>query len=107
MKLIGPMAVSLAFCAQLSAAVINVADVNSLKTAVENENAGAGGDTIVLAPGTYTITGPIGSTDASLAIHMTKPMTLKSLGGPSTVTINCTGFSVGLHIVAGSTVIDG
>jgi hypothetical protein len=108
-KLIGAIAVSLTFCAQLSAAVINVTDVNSLKTAIENENAGAGGDTIVLAPGTYTINGTnhIGSTDASLAIHMTAPMTLKSLGGPSTVTINCSGLGVGLHIVAGSTVIDG
>ena len=109
MKIFGSIAVSLTFCAQLSATVINVADVNSLKTAIENENAGAGGDTIVLAPGTYNITSTnhIGSTDASIAIHMMSPMTLKSLGGASTVTINCGGLAMGLHMVAGNTVIDG
>ena len=107
MKFFGSVAVSLIFCAQLSATVINVTDVSSLKTAIENENAGAGGDTIVLAPGTYTITSPIGSNNNTVAINLTSPMTLKSTGGASTVTINCNGVALGLHMIAGNTVIDG
>ena len=87
MRVLGPIGVLLAFCSQLTAAVINVTDVPSLRTAVQNENAGSGGDTIVLAAGTYTVTSPIGTTDGSIAIELLKPMTLKSAGGASTVTI--------------------
>jgi parallel beta-helix repeat protein len=106
-KLFASIAVSLVLCAQLSAAIINVTDVNSLRTAIQNENSGAGGDTIVLAAGTYTVTSPIGSTDPTIAINLTAPMTLKSLGGASTVTINCNGVALGLHITSGNVVIDG
>ena len=50
----------LAVCNQLGAAVVNVSDYTSLRTAIMNANASvSGGDTIVLANGTYTITSPI------------------------------------------------
>jgi parallel beta-helix repeat protein len=109
MRALGPIGVLLAFCGHLSAAVINVSDVASLATAIQNENAGAGGDTIVLAPGTYTITSTttIGGGGSGIALNLTSPMTLKSLGGASTVTINCSGLGTGLLIAAGSTTIDG
>lgn len=107
MRVWGPIVVFITFCSQLSAAVINVSDVPSLATAIQNENNGAGGDTIVLAAGTYTITSPIGTTDTSIALETLKSMTLKSVGGASTVTINCNGVANGIQIKAGGTVIDG
>ena len=99
--------VFLGFCCHLGAAVINVSNVPSLTTAIQNENAGAGGDTIVLAAGTYTITSPIGTTDTSICLYLSKPMTLKSVGGASTVTINCNGVANGIQIKAGNIVVDG
>ncbi len=107
MRVLGRIGVLLTFCGQLTAATINVTDVPSLRTAIQNENAGSGGDTIVLAAGTYTITSPIGTTDASIALEFLKPMTLKSAGGASTVTINCNGVSNGIEILASGVVIDG
>jgi len=107
MRALGSIGVLLTFCAYLGAAVINVSNVASLATAIQNENNGAGGDTIVLAPGTYTITSPIGSTDPTLALNLVKPMTLKSLGGASTVTIDCNGVAQGMSIAAAGIVIDG
>src|ERR1700722_20080851 len=107
MRVLGPIGVLLTFCAQLTAAVINVTDVPSLRTAIQNENAGSGADTIVLAAGTYTITSPIGTTDPSIALELLKPMTLKSASGASTVTINCNGVTNGIEILASGTVIDG
>jgi parallel beta-helix repeat protein len=107
MKALGPIGVLLACCCPLSAAIINVTNVPSLTTAIQNENASAGGDTIVLAAGTYNITSPIGTTDPSIALALLKPMTLQSAGGASTVTINCNGVANGILIVSGGIVIDG
>jgi parallel beta-helix repeat protein len=104
-----PAAVLLAFCGHLSAVTVNVSNVAQLTTAIQNENNGAGGDIIVLAPGTYTITSSttIGGGGSGTALFLTSPMTLKSTGGASTVTIDCSGLSFGLQILANNVVIDG
>ena len=55
MRALGPLTVLLTFCGHLSAAnTYNVSNVTQLASYIQTENNGAGGDTIVLAPGTYT-----------------------------------------------------
>src|SRR6266545_7796870 len=97
-----------AFCGQLSAAIVNVSDYASLRTAILSSNASvSGGDTIVLATGTYTITSPIGVGDPNVAIDIIQPITLKSANGASSVTINANGLAFAIRTSASGTVIDG
>jgi hypothetical protein len=64
---------------QLPAATVNVSNYAQLKAAIDANNSSAsGGDVIILAPGTYTITAPIGVGDLGIAIELVKPVTLRS-----------------------------
>ena len=110
MRALGPLTVLLTFCGHLSAAnTYNVSNVTQLASYIQTENNGAGGDTIVLAPGTYSITSTttIGGGGSGVALNLTSPMILKSLGGASTVTIDCGGVGTGILLAASNTVIDG
>jgi hypothetical protein len=48
-----------AFTSEATANTINVSTVAELETAVNTVNGGSGGDVIVLAPGLYSLTGPL------------------------------------------------
>ncbi|MDH5679290.1 MAG: right-handed parallel beta-helix repeat-containing protein, partial [Nitrospinota bacterium] len=76
----------------------------SLRGAVNAVNAGAGGDTIILPAGTYTLTGAVAEdANASADLDITKTVTIQGAGAVSTI-IDGNGATTGdrvIHMIGG------